>query len=269
MAGIWDNIKNKNVYGVKPVSKEERAALLWKVDGISSKMKLPSEQKALAAAISNVESSFNPNAENPDPDSTAYGLGQITGPTWVQAVKYYNNPLNHFMGTGDKALDLKTSRTDLDFQIKAAGAWTQRVLARALEVQNDPAFKDENGHDKYDIIDIAYAAWHQGISADVKKDKMVNGVLYLSLKSFLEQEYSGDALETYLHDTYDKAKDTFDMIEATKNLVDYLHSNPHILDYLPFSGNDHSGETLERDPSNYKIVRRIEPNGSERGYFLS
>lgn len=268
MAGIWDNIKKKRGHGgAGNVTEKEKANIIWKADAIWDRMKLPSEQKALGIAIMNVESGFNPDAKGPS--KTERGLGQFNDGTWAQAVKYYNDSRNSFRGTGDPVIDLNASRTDLDTQIKVAGAWTQRVLARAFEVQNDPAFKDENGHDKYDIIDIAYAAWHQGVSADVKKDKIVNGEPYLSLKSFLEQVYSGDALETYLHDTYGKAKDTFDLTEATKNLIDYLQSNPHILDYLPFSGNGHSGETLERDPSNYKIVRRIEPNGSERGYFLS
>lgn len=256
---IWNHIKIKGINGVGKVSEEEKCRIIWKADAVWDRMGLTNEQKALGIAIMNVESGFNHKVKGTS--STEKGLGQFTDPTWASAVNFYNDPRNGFMGINDPKLDPVLSREDKGAQITVTGAWVKRVWARALEVHDHPALKD-----KYDFIDIVYSAWHQGVGAYPEKDIVDKyGNITLSLKNYLAKWYTGTDIEEFLHNTYHTANGIFDDIQPAKDIFRF---NPAQLDgYI--TGKKGSGETLERDPLDYRIVRRIEADGSTNGFFIS
>ncbi|MBI5238526.1 MAG: hypothetical protein HY887_08920 [Deltaproteobacteria bacterium] len=113
------------------------------------------------------------------------------------------------------------------------------------------------------FVERAYAVWHQGVYADVEKDIVdKNGNLIESLKNFLNKRYRRTPTDLYLNGTYYKAHDTLDKL-------DILRQGGFAPDaFMPFSSGRNSGETLKRDESDYRIVWRVEPDGSTRGFFI-
>ncbi|MBI5237781.1 MAG: hypothetical protein HY887_05090 [Deltaproteobacteria bacterium] len=224
-------------------------------------MGLSQEQIAFGIATMNVESGFNSNAKNPHPKSTAYGLGQIIDDTWSYAVADYNN---HFRGHGPKIYPY-VSRDDADAQIKVMGAYIVRVWERAKELAGDSRLKN------YHFMEAAYGIWHQGLGADIEDRINKKGKRIIGVKSYLDGDYKAEKgkIDIYLNDTYIEAHDTLDIREISSK-AKKGHSNPS--GTRKGAGKDSSsnaGETLQRDDGDYRVVYRIEADGSMRGFFIS
>lgn len=201
----------------------------------------------------NVESGFNASAKNPDPESTAYGLGQLTDPTWEDAVKYYNDK---FRGKNELKIYPDVNRSDTDAQIKAMGAWIQKVWERTKELAVNPKLKD------YNFMEIAYGVWHEGVYAKVDDFKNINVEITPDIKTFLTGEFSHTSLRTYLNATYVEAHDAIDIKDILSKIRSSGSTGTKNRPVQPHA----AGEKLRRHGNE---VWRIRPDGSARGYFLS
>lgn len=259
----WKNITiKKGPGGAGRVTEEEKGSIIDMAVSYWGKMGLTQEQMAFGIATMNVESGFNPDAKNPAPKSTAYGLGQFIDDTWSYAVAYYNN---HFMGHGPKIYP-DVSRDDADAQIKVMGAYIVRVWIRAIELAGDSRLSG------YNFMEVAYGIWHQGIGAGIEDRINKKGRLIKGVKSYLDgEEYSRTATEEYLNGTYKEALDALDirdiLFPVFKRRPKDSSGTTKPSRQFRSSGSS-SGETLRRDDGDYRMVWRIEPDGSTRGFFI-
>ena len=261
---LWKNIKIKRGRGgAGEVTEDEKNATIEKAVSQWERMGLSQEQIAFGIATMNVESGFNSDAKNPAPDSTAYGLGQFTDDTWIYAVDYYNN---HFRGHGPKIYPY-VSRDDADAQIKVMGAYIVRVWTRATKLVGDSRLKD------YHFMEVAYGIWHQGIGAGIEDRINKNGKLIIGVKSYLDGDYKTEKgkIDIYLNGTYIEAHDSLDIRDILSPVFKRRSkdSSGAIRPAKPSQGSGSgSGGTLRRDSGDYRIVYRIEPDGSTRGFFI-
>lgn len=247
---FWKNIKTKKGSGgAGDVTEDEKYAIIGDADSTWEKMGLTQEQKAFGIATMNVESGFNPKAKNPAPNSTAYGLGQLTKRTWEDAVNYYNAK---FRGENEPRIDTDLSRSDTDAQIKVTGAWIERVWERATVLAGDPALED------YSFMEIAYGVWHQGVYARVEDYVNKYGTNVTGIKTFLDGEYSDTSLRPSFNSTYVEAHDALDKKDILSKTSGTKRRSGQTGGY--------SGETLQRQGIE---VWRIRPDGGTRGYFIS
>ncbi|MBI5827676.1 MAG: hypothetical protein HZB22_08115 [Deltaproteobacteria bacterium] len=246
---FWKNIKiKKGSGGAGAVTEDEKYAIIEDADSTWGEMGLTQEQKAFGIATMNVESGFNPEAENPAPKSTAYGLGQFTDPAWETAVKYYNAK---FRDKGEPRIDADSSRSDTDAQIKVTGAWIERVWERAGVIAGDPALED------YNFMETAYGVWHEGTGARVEDYINKDGKNVPGIKTFLDGEYSHSSLRSSFNGTYVEAHDALDK-------KDILSKTSGTKRRSGQTGG--AWETLRRQGNE---VWRILSDGGTRGYFIS
>lgn len=258
---LWQNIEIKEGSGgAGAVTEDEKNATIEKAVSQWESMGLSQEQIAFGIATMNVESGFNSNAKNPAPKSTAYGLGQIIDDTWSYAVDDYNR---HFRGHGPKIYP-DVSRDDADAQIKVMGAYIDRVWERVKELAGDSRLRYNN------FMEVAYGIWHQGLGAGIEDRINKKGKLIIGVKTYLDgKEYSHTDTEIYLNGTYKEAHDALDIREISSK-AKKSHSNPSGRKKGAGKESDsNSGETLQRDSGDYRVVYRIEPDGSMRGAFIS
>ncbi|MBI5969672.1 MAG: hypothetical protein HY884_00750 [Deltaproteobacteria bacterium] len=180
----WDITPKEGPGGAGDVTEEEKNSIINKAISKWKEMGLSMEEIALGIATMNVESGFNPLAENPDPKSSAKGLGQFNDLTWPDAVKYYNR----HRAKGEPKIDPDSSRWDTDDQIKVMGPWLEHVYHEAVKYSLDPRLAG------YSISEIAYGLWHEGVSkTNDKVDKV---------KKFLDGDFSKTWIKESFKDTY-------------------------------------------------------------------
>lgn len=107
--------------GVGEMTKPQKNAIIELAHGVWKDMGLSNEQIAALIATMNIESGFNPLAEQTTGDGTYIGLGQFDGKTWSEAVTKYNKYFN-------ETLDPTKERCDILSQIKVSGAWIKKPL---------------------------------------------------------------------------------------------------------------------------------------------
>ena len=252
---FWKDIKTKKGSGGSgDVTEDEKYDIIEDADSTWEKMGLTKEQKAFGIATMNVESGFNPTVKNPTLGSTAYGLGQLTYPTWKDAVKYYNAK---FRGENEPWIDTNLSRSDTDAQIKVTGAWIEKVWERAAVLAGDPALKD------YSFIETAYGVWHEGTGAKVEDYVNKYGKNVPGIKTFLDDKFSDSPLSASFNGTYVEAHDALDKKDI---LSGASGSDASGTKRRSGQTGGYSGETLQRQGIE---VWRILSDGGTRGFFIS
>lgn len=186
MASQWDSIRiKKGPGGCGNVSEEKKNGIISDAVSLWEKMGLSEERIAFGIATMGVESGFNPAAKGGS--QTERGLGQITDPTWQDAVKYHNKRY-------DEQVDLITGRTDEASQVRVMGAWIEKVWETAGGLVKNSSLQG------YGLEEVAYGLWHQGAYSDADR---VGGFL-------LSDGYNDRNIAPYFRDTYDEALRTLD-----------------------------------------------------------
>ncbi|MBI5453659.1 MAG: glucosaminidase domain-containing protein [Deltaproteobacteria bacterium] len=148
-----------------------------------------------------------------------------------------------FVYTGDEASPIK-----VEDKFRAYGSYTESIDGWLDFLQSNPRYHgvgvNSKGQQFVDIFDpvikgdpalLAYALWYDGFATDPHyAETLISIMRGPTMKKILE-----------------KIKK-----EETENNNSFYNRS-------------HSGETLKRDDSDYRIVHRIEPDGSNRGYFIS
>lgn len=181
MASEWSAIRiKKGSGGCGNVSEEKKNRIVSDAVSLWENMGLSEEQIAFGIATMGVESGFNREAKNEK--TTAYGLGQITDPTWQDAVKYHNKRY-------DEQVDLVKGRTDEASQVRVMGAWIEKVWQGAQGPSKKGSLQS------YGLEEVAYGLWHQGAYSNA------DGVA-----GFLRSDgYNDPNIAPYFRDTYDDA----------------------------------------------------------------
>ncbi len=205
MSSIWDNIAIKNVSGVQSVTNAEKNVTIESAVTTWTNMGLTQEQIAFGVATMGVESAFNPAAQATT--TSAYGLGQFTNDTWVDAVNRYNT---NYGGN----LDPAQSRSDAAAQITVMGAWIDNVWSLAQARKNSVAGA---AFEPYSISQVAYGLWHEGIG------KSAYGLVgfFQHPKKFNNQNVGG-----YFDLTFDQASKDLGILSSPRLVI------PNLLDAL-------------------------------------
>ncbi|MCR4287025.1 MAG: hypothetical protein NUW09_03325, partial [Deltaproteobacteria bacterium] len=193
--------------------------------------------------------------------------GQLTDPTWRDAVKEYNGK---YRSKSEPVIYPDVNKDEPGAQIKVMGAWIRKAWAKAITLKLK---EDEPGLKNYSIMEVAYGLWHEGgagASAEAKQ-RVINQV-----KKYLDDVDKGykdktAEIDFYLNDTYVKAHDALDIRDILSPVPKRRSkdSSGATKPARQFHGSrSSSGETLRRDSGDYRIVYRIEPDGSTRGFFI-
>lgn len=198
---IWDNIAIKNISGVQSVTNAEKNATIESAVTTWTNMGLTQEQIALGIATMGVESAFNPTAQATT--TTAYGLGQFTDDTWIDAVNRYNT---NYGGN----LDPAQSRSDSAAQIAVMGAWIDNAWSLAQDRKNGVFGSSLNS---YSVSEVAYGLWHEGIGKDA-----------LGLRRFLQdpKKFNNSNIGGYFDITFDQASEDLGILSSPRLVIPNL-----------------------------------------------